>query len=135
MLPETALCASVLLLGAHIQFLNFSTEPNHDFLEIRSGPSETSRMMGRFSGSELPGSLLSTSHDTIVYFHSDHSQNRPGFKLEYQGKDRSVMAAPLSAPRLAHSHPSPHPSAWKRCQKGRGAADLSVEASDWQLPQ
>ncbi|KAH0503264.1 CUB and sushi domain-containing protein 2 [Microtus ochrogaster] len=70
--------------GAHIQFLNFSTEPNHDFLEIRSGPSETSRMMGRFSGSELPGSLLSTSHDTIVYFHSDHSQNRPGFKLEYQ---------------------------------------------------
>uniref|UniRef100_A0A8C6GEG7 CUB and Sushi multiple domains 2 n=1 Tax=Mus spicilegus TaxID=10103 RepID=A0A8C6GEG7_MUSSI len=70
--------------GAHIQFLNFSTEPNHDFLEIRSGPSETSRMMGRFSGSELPGSLLSTSHDSIVYFHSDHSQNRPGFKLEYQ---------------------------------------------------
>ncbi|XP_044891446.1 CUB and sushi domain-containing protein 2 isoform X5 [Felis catus] len=70
--------------GAHIQFLNFSTEPNHDFIEIRNGPYETSRMMGRFSGSELPGSLLSTSHETTVYFHSDHSQNRPGFKLEYQ---------------------------------------------------
>ncbi|XP_013375174.1 PREDICTED: CUB and sushi domain-containing protein 2 isoform X4 [Chinchilla lanigera] len=70
--------------GAHIQFLNFSTEPNHDFIEIRNGPYETSRMMGRFSGSELPSSLLSTSHETTVYFHSDHSQNRPGFKLEYQ---------------------------------------------------
>uniref|UniRef100_A0A8C9E4A1 CUB and Sushi multiple domains 2 n=1 Tax=Phocoena sinus TaxID=42100 RepID=A0A8C9E4A1_PHOSS len=70
--------------GAHIQFLNFSTEPNHDFIEIRNGPYETSRMMGRFSGSELPGALLSTSHETTVYFHSDHSQNRPGFKLEYQ---------------------------------------------------
>ncbi|KAG8506888.1 CUB and sushi domain-containing protein 2 [Galemys pyrenaicus] len=70
--------------GAHIQFLNFSTEPNHDFIEIRNGPYETSRMMGRFSGSELPGSLLSTSHETTVYFHSDHSQNRPGFKMEYQ---------------------------------------------------
>uniref|UniRef100_A0A8I3RZ37 CUB and Sushi multiple domains 2 n=1 Tax=Canis lupus familiaris TaxID=9615 RepID=A0A8I3RZ37_CANLF len=70
--------------GAHIQFLNFSTEPNHDFIEIRNGPHETSRMMGRFSGSELPGALLSTSHETTVYFHSDHSQNRPGFKLEYQ---------------------------------------------------
>lgn len=93
--------ASVLLPGAHIQFLNFSTEPNHDFLEIRSGPSETSRMMGRFSGSELPGSLLSTSHDTIVYFHSDHSQNRPGFKLEYQGKNKSAIPAtanPVSDP-------------------------------------
>ncbi|XP_061268604.1 CUB and sushi domain-containing protein 2 isoform X3 [Bos javanicus] len=70
--------------GAHIQFLNFSTEPNHDFIEIRNGPYETSRMMGRFSGSELPSALLSTSHETTVYFHSDHSQNRPGFKLEYQ---------------------------------------------------
>uniref|UniRef100_A0A8C0KCW4 CUB and Sushi multiple domains 2 n=1 Tax=Canis lupus dingo TaxID=286419 RepID=A0A8C0KCW4_CANLU len=79
-----ALSASVSLPGAHIQFLNFSTEPNHDFIEIRNGPHETSRMMGRFSGSELPGALLSTSHETTVYFHSDHSQNRPGFKLEYQ---------------------------------------------------
>ncbi|XP_060061806.1 CUB and sushi domain-containing protein 2 isoform X4 [Erinaceus europaeus] len=70
--------------GAHIQFLNFSTEPNHDFIEIRNGPYETSRMMGRFSGSELPSTLLSTSHETTVYFHSDHSQNRPGFKMEYQ---------------------------------------------------
>ncbi|OBS75329.1 hypothetical protein A6R68_14126, partial [Neotoma lepida] len=87
--PSNMDCSWKIMLpvgfGAHIQFLNFSTEPNHDFLEIRSGPSETSRMMGRFSGSELPGSLLSTSHDTTVYFHSDHSQNRPGFKLEYQG--------------------------------------------------
>ncbi|XP_045440840.1 CUB and sushi domain-containing protein 2 isoform X1 [Pipistrellus kuhlii] len=70
--------------GAHIQFLNFSTEPNHDFIEIRNGPHDTSRMMGRFSGSDLPSPLLSTSHETTVYFHSDHSQNRPGFKLEYQ---------------------------------------------------
>lgn len=89
------LSASVLLPGAHIQFLNFSTEPNHDFIEIRNGPYETSRMMGRFSGSELPGSLLSTSHETTVYFHSDHSQNRPGFKLEYQGKDRECPFAPV----------------------------------------
>ncbi|XP_056651097.1 CUB and sushi domain-containing protein 2 isoform X3 [Monodelphis domestica] len=70
--------------GAHIQFLNFSTEPNHDFIEIRNGPYETSHVIGKFSGNDLPGSLLSTSHETTVYFHSDHSQNRPGFKLEYQ---------------------------------------------------
>lgn len=93
-----ALSASVLLLGAHIQFLNFSTEPNHDFIEIRNGPHETSRMMGRFSGSDLPSPLLSTSHETTVYFHSDHSQNRPGFKLEYQGEDREGPCAPGSLP-------------------------------------
>ncbi|KAI1231215.1 hypothetical protein IHE44_0008152 [Lamprotornis superbus] len=73
--------------GAHIQFLNFSTEPNHDFVEVRNGPYDTSSVIGRFSGAELPGSLLSTSHETTLYFHSDHSQNKPGFKLEYQGEE------------------------------------------------
>uniref|UniRef100_A0A8D2L0U8 CUB and Sushi multiple domains 2 n=1 Tax=Varanus komodoensis TaxID=61221 RepID=A0A8D2L0U8_VARKO len=70
--------------GAHIQFLNFSTEPNHDFVEIRNGPYDTSNIISRFSGTDLPGSLLSTSHETTIYFHSDHSQNKPGFKVEYQ---------------------------------------------------
>ncbi|KAL8220483.1 UNVERIFIED_CONTAM: CUB and sushi domain-containing protein 2 [Gekko kuhli] len=59
-------------------------EPNHDFVEIRNGPYDTSNVISRFSGTELPGSLLSTSHETTVYFHSDHSQNKPGFKVEYQ---------------------------------------------------
>uniref|UniRef100_A0A673BJS4 CUB and Sushi multiple domains 2 n=1 Tax=Sphaeramia orbicularis TaxID=375764 RepID=A0A673BJS4_9TELE len=70
--------------GAHIQFLNFSTEANHDFLEIRNGPLDTSAVIGRFSGQDIPTSLLTTSHETTVYFHSDHSQNKPGFRFEYQ---------------------------------------------------
>lgn len=73
--------------GAHIQFLNFSTEANHDFLEIRNGPFDTSTVIGRFSGQDVPASLLTTSHETTVYFHSDHSQNKPGFKFDYQGKN------------------------------------------------
>uniref|UniRef100_A0A8C3UBV4 CUB and Sushi multiple domains 2 n=1 Tax=Catharus ustulatus TaxID=91951 RepID=A0A8C3UBV4_CATUS len=86
--PSNLDCTWRILLpvgfGAHIQFLNFSTEPNHDFVEVRNGPHDTSSVIGRFSGAELPGSLLSTSHETTLYFHSDHSQNKPGFKLEYQ---------------------------------------------------
>uniref|UniRef100_H3CV01 CUB and Sushi multiple domains 2 n=1 Tax=Tetraodon nigroviridis TaxID=99883 RepID=H3CV01_TETNG len=70
--------------GCHIQFLNFSTEANHDFLEIRNGPLDTSTMIGRFSGQDVPSSLLTTSHETTIYFHSDHSQNKPGFRFEYQ---------------------------------------------------
>lgn len=76
----------LLFSGAHIQFLNFSTEANHDFLEIRNGPLDTSAMIGRFSGQDVPSSLLTTSHETTIYFHSDHSQNKPGFRFEYQGK-------------------------------------------------
>lgn len=58
-------------------------------MEVRNGPHDTSSVIGRFSGAELPGSLLSTSHETTLYFHSDHSQNKPGFKLEYQGGEGS----------------------------------------------
>uniref|UniRef100_A0A8D2MWI2 CUB and Sushi multiple domains 2 n=1 Tax=Zonotrichia albicollis TaxID=44394 RepID=A0A8D2MWI2_ZONAL len=96
--PSNLDCTWRILLpvgfGAHIQFLNFSTEPNHDFVEIRNGPYDTSSVIGRFSGAELPGSLLSTSHETTVYFHSDHSQNKPGFKLEYQGEQGQHCPAP-----------------------------------------
>ncbi|KAI5211293.1 Cub And Sushi Domain-Containing Protein 1 [Manis pentadactyla] len=70
--------------GAHIQFLNFSTEANHDYLEIQNGPHRSSPLIGQFSGSELPSALLSTTHETLVHFYSDHSQNRQGFKLAYQ---------------------------------------------------
>ena len=82
------LMVAVYFTGAHIQFLNFSTEAVHDFLEIRNGPLDTSTVIGRFSGTDVPSSLLTTSHETTVYYHSDHSQNKPGFRLEYQGKGR-----------------------------------------------
>ncbi|XP_075413304.1 CUB and sushi domain-containing protein 1 [Tenrec ecaudatus] len=70
--------------GAHIQFLNFSTEANHDYLEIQNGPYHTSPMIGQFSGMDLPLGLLSTTHETLIHFYSDHSENRQGFKLAYQ---------------------------------------------------
>ncbi|KAI1894595.1 hypothetical protein AGOR_G00117390 [Albula goreensis] len=72
------------IAGSHIQFLNFSTEDNHDFLEVRNGPHHTSSLIGQFSGSQLPPSLLSTTHETVIHFYSDHSENRQGFKLSYQ---------------------------------------------------
>ncbi|XP_075454326.1 CUB and sushi domain-containing protein 1 [Ascaphus truei] len=70
--------------GAHIQFENFSTEANHDILEIQNGPYHTSSQIGQFSGAELPSSLLSTTHEIFIHFFSDHSENRQGFKLVYQ---------------------------------------------------
>ncbi|XP_046885306.1 CUB and sushi domain-containing protein 1-like [Hypomesus transpacificus] len=70
--------------GAHIQFLNFSSEDNHDFLEVRNGPQHSSSLIGQYSGNQLPPSLLSTTHETVIHFYSDHSENRPGIKLIYQ---------------------------------------------------
>ncbi|OXB61989.1 hypothetical protein ASZ78_005406, partial [Callipepla squamata] len=70
--------------GVHLQFLNFSTETIHDYLEVRSGSTETSTVIGRLSGPQLPASLFSTTHETSLYFHSDYSQNKQGFHIVYQ---------------------------------------------------
>uniref|UniRef100_A0A8D0BPV5 CUB and Sushi multiple domains 1 n=1 Tax=Salvator merianae TaxID=96440 RepID=A0A8D0BPV5_SALMN len=86
--PSNLGCTWNILLpvgyGAHIQFLNFSTEANHDFLEIQNGPHHKSSLIGQFSGTDLPPPLLSTTHETLIHFYSDHSENRQGFKLAYQ---------------------------------------------------
>ncbi|XP_063297188.1 CUB and sushi domain-containing protein 1 [Pelobates fuscus] len=72
--------------GAHIQFENFSTEANHDILEIQNGlhHASSSSQIGQFSGADLPSSLLSTTHEVLIHFFSDHSENRQGFKMSYQ---------------------------------------------------
>ncbi|XP_075058584.1 CUB and sushi domain-containing protein 1 [Mixophyes fleayi] len=86
--PSNLDCTWKMLLpvgyGVHIQFENFSTEANHDILEIQNGPYHTSSQIGQFSGTELPSSLLSTTHEVLIHFFSDHSENRQGFKLVYQ---------------------------------------------------
>ncbi|TSK31354.1 CUB and sushi domain-containing protein 3 [Bagarius yarrelli] len=70
--------------GYSLQFLNFSTEAIHDYLEIRSGSAEASTVIDRFSGPQVPESLFSTTHETSFFFHSDYSQNKPGFHITYQ---------------------------------------------------
>jgi len=81
-----SLSLSLSLSGIHLQFLNFSTEAIHDYLEIRSGTLEMGSVIDRFSGPVIPKPLFSTTHQTSFFFHSDYSQNKPGFHITYQGK-------------------------------------------------
>lgn len=89
--------------GAHIRFLNFSTEANHDFLEIQNGPHPTSPLLGQFSGPDLPAALLSTTHETLVRFSSDHSQSRQGFRLAYRGEAHPPTHLPPPPPHDART--------------------------------
>uniref|UniRef100_A0AAQ5ZUN7 CUB and Sushi multiple domains 1 n=1 Tax=Amphiprion ocellaris TaxID=80972 RepID=A0AAQ5ZUN7_AMPOC len=84
--------------GAHVQFQNFSSEDNHDFLEVRAGPQHSSALIGQFTGSQIPPPLSSTTHLTIIHFYSDHSENRPGFKLTYQAYQLQNCQDPFPFP-------------------------------------
>ncbi|XP_032808661.2 CUB and sushi domain-containing protein 3-like isoform X1 [Petromyzon marinus] len=70
--------------GVYLQFENFTTELDHDYLEIRTEIAQVSSTIGRFSGPTVPAALLSTTHRTTMHFHSDYSQSKPGFKIFYE---------------------------------------------------
>uniref|UniRef100_A0A672SDS5 CUB and sushi domain-containing protein 3-like n=1 Tax=Sinocyclocheilus grahami TaxID=75366 RepID=A0A672SDS5_SINGR len=70
--------------GIHLQFLNFSTEAVHDYLEVRSGTLDSGSVIDRFSGPVVPESFFSTTHETSFFFHSDYSQNKLGFHITYE---------------------------------------------------
>lgn len=90
-LISTAFICWQCFSGVHLQFVNFSTETIHDYLEVRSGSTETSTVIGRLSGPQLPASLFSTTHETTLYFHSDYSQNKQGFHIVYQGESFTFL--------------------------------------------
>ncbi|KAJ8267678.1 hypothetical protein COCON_G00128500 [Conger conger] len=56
----------------------------HDYLEVRSGSLEAGTVIDRFSGPLVPEPFFSTTHETSFFFHSDYSQNKPGFHITYQ---------------------------------------------------
>lgn len=44
-----------------VEFTEFATEQDYDFLEIYNGPTTSSPLLGRFSGNTLPSSFTSTA--------------------------------------------------------------------------
>ncbi|KAL7984112.1 hypothetical protein Chor_002682, partial [Crotalus horridus] len=95
--------------GVHLQFVNFSTETIHDYLEVRSGSPDVSTAIGRLSGPQLPSSLFSTTHETSLYFHSDYSQNKQGFHIVYQalcGGNITAMNGTIYSPGYPDEYPN-----------------------------
>lgn len=74
----------------NVTFTQFSLEPSvecrFDWLQIHDGASSSAHLIGRFCGQALPlgGQLLSTHNALYLWFRSDNSTARDGFRLEWQ---------------------------------------------------
>ena len=64
----------------------FKTGRNTDFVYVYDGSSSSARLIGRFSGSSRPGTIVSSSNQLHVRFTSDASSQYHGFKAVYRGK-------------------------------------------------
>uniref|UniRef100_A0A8B9KNH1 CUB and Sushi multiple domains 3a n=1 Tax=Astyanax mexicanus TaxID=7994 RepID=A0A8B9KNH1_ASTMX len=106
--------------GIHLQFLNFTTEAVHDYLEVRSGTPESGSVIDRFSGSVVPESFFSTTHETSFLFHSDYSQNKPGFHITYEAYElqRCPDPRPFRNGQVIGSDFGVGMTIWFQCQAG-----------------
>ena len=68
-----------------------SSSCRYDYVEIRDGGNLTSKILGKFCGNTLPGSIRSTGNQLFVTFHSSASYSRKGFSASFtKGKKTNV---------------------------------------------
>ena len=67
-----------------INFSQFNLENSNDYLRLYNGSTTAAPLIGSFTGSNNPGSLISNSGAFTLQFHSNASTNNQGFSLVYQ---------------------------------------------------
>ncbi|XP_028419173.1 dorsal-ventral patterning tolloid-like protein 1 [Dendronephthya gigantea] len=75
-----------------LTFTSFSLEIHlrcdYDYLDVYDGDSSNASKIGRYCGNQLPRSLTSSGSHLFIAFHSDSSEQRPGFVLNFSNKSR-----------------------------------------------
>ncbi len=86
-----------------VTFPAFNTEANFDFVRIYAGTDASAPLVGSYSGTTNPGTVLVVGSTAFVTFTTDGSVVRPGFELCYTasqadcgGFDVSVSADPAA---------------------------------------
>jgi hypothetical protein len=62
-----------------LNFTQFSLEANYDFMYIYNGPNITFPLLGTYTGTNSPGTIVASSGCITVRFTSDGSFNNPGW--------------------------------------------------------
>lgn len=70
-----------------IRFVAFDIESHdkclYDYLQINDGPEDSSSLLGRYCGKQIPQELKSNSSQVTIQFSSDGTINKPGFYLNF----------------------------------------------------
>lgn len=69
-----------------IEFMNFATQSDTDFVSVYAGPDERAPLLGRFSGTSLPALINTRSNEALIVFRSDAFRHAAGWTLRYTGE-------------------------------------------------
>jgi hypothetical protein len=80
-------CYWLIMQPANVQialiFNSFDTEQDYDFVDVYDGPDTMAPLLGSFSGSNLPPTLLSSGSQMLVHFNSDAGVTSAGWQATY----------------------------------------------------
>ena len=71
--------------------LSRSSDCADDYVEVRDGQFDTSKLVGKFCGADIPESITSDSWDMRLTFKSSGKTKYPGFTASYKTKSKFVM--------------------------------------------
>ncbi|XP_033150281.1 cubilin homolog [Drosophila busckii] len=98
-----------------------------DYLEVRNGGSNSSALIGRYCGSNMPRRLPSYTHELYLHFHTDHVGSGRGFRLAWRIYGRGCggrlpgNAGVISSPNYPAAYPHNAHCEWQlRVHPGSG---------------
>ncbi len=77
-----------------LNFSSFDTESMYDVVSVYDGNSSSSPLLGSFSGSSVPSSVVSSGDRMYVRFTTDGSETRRGWSATYTSSTPSTPSAP-----------------------------------------
>ncbi|MBN8702660.1 MAG: N-acetylmuramoyl-L-alanine amidase [Bacteroidetes bacterium] len=81
-----------------INFTQFSTETNFDWLYIYDGSTTSAPLIGRYSGTTNPGAITSSGGSLLLDFRTDCATISSGWALTYNGSGSSSSTTDIVAP-------------------------------------
>uniref|UniRef100_A0A8B9UD24 Cubilin n=1 Tax=Anas zonorhyncha TaxID=75864 RepID=A0A8B9UD24_9AVES len=115
--PVRTECIYTITVGINrqivLRFTNFTLEGNirctEDYVEIRDGGYETSPLLGKYCGTDLPPVIISHGNKLWIKFVSDIFGTRQGFSAEWDGTSAGCGGTLMTASGILMSPNYPMP--------------------------
>ena len=76
-----------------LEFTEFNTENDYDYVHIYDGDGSSSNLLGQFSGNSIPENIISSSNKMFISFTSDEFMSESGWSANYYSTDEEIFCS------------------------------------------
>jgi len=107
--------------------VEYHTSCNYDYLEIYDGPNTTSELIGKYCGSDNPGTVISTHPENALtfVFHSDGSQEDAGWTAAISCTIIDQISL-VDAQKALKVYPNPVNNGWLQIELNKDINEINM---------